>query len=601
LPQVMSRRRRRPIVLAIVAMLALAVPVAALAAKPPPPPPVTIQLLNTSDWHGQLDPSFGVGGAWALSARYQEDRLAYPTLTLTGGDDFGATPPLSSFFDEETAVLAQRMMGLQVSALGNHNFDRGLEHLQRMIDLAGAPTSAEAPGTPYRYVAANLRNLKANLTGVDPVAYFNIGGAKVAVIGITNEEAPSLVTPGNFGTIEITDGIAAANKYAAIARKAGANVVVVVTHKGFRGFDVNGYPFGELVDFANGVQGVDVVMGDHTDIQHQQVINGVLVHETKSKGGSYAKTLLTLQPGKGGAVTDKSASFVVPTAPARTTAQLVAAECPDPTGPNPAKYCDPAILGMLSPYRTTLAGFLDVKLATASTTFPYGGATTVHRIQENELGNLIADGMRWYQDTDFALFIGGGIRATLPSSYAPLDTSLERTSAPFDIVLGDVYTVLPFTNTVLRRNVTGIQLWQAMEHGVSAISGPSGGANGRFPQISGFKFSFDYELATGCAGTAATRVCVPNRVYEVKLPDGTPIPYDNTVYTLATVNFLNQGGDDYRMLLDGQTGSNEFLDATVMQLYLEYLGANDADTASPYPLLVPTLDGRINKCGACAP
>src|SRR5215207_7660620 len=180
---------------------------AAWGANPAPPPPVTIQILNVSDWHGQLDPSRGVGGAWSIAARWTEDRLAYPTLTLTAGDDFGATPPLSGFFDEGPAVLAQRMMGIQVGALGNHNFDRGIQHLQQMIDLAGAPTSADAPGQPYGYVSANLRNLKDNLSGVDPIRYFNVGGAKVAVIGITNEVAPGLVSPGNFGTIEVSDGV----------------------------------------------------------------------------------------------------------------------------------------------------------------------------------------------------------------------------------------------------------------------------------------------------------------------------------------------------------------------------------------------------------
>jgi 2',3'-cyclic-nucleotide 2'-phosphodiesterase (5'-nucleotidase family) len=88
-----------------------------------------------------------------------------------------------------------------------------------------------------------------------------------------------------------------------------------------------------------------------------------------------------------------------------------------------------------------------------------------------------------------------------------------------------------------------------------------------------------------------TYVCVPSRVISVTWPDGTPIPADNTVHTLATINFLNQGGDSYRMLLDGQTGENEVLDASVMQAYLDHLG--------PIPELTPTTDGRITKCSGC--
>ncbi|MES2208756.1 MAG: 5'-nucleotidase C-terminal domain-containing protein [Chloroflexota bacterium] len=588
-----ARRGRGIIILALLALVAVAIPTGVLARKPPPAP-VTIQLLNTSDWHGQIDPSFNVGGAWSIAARWQEDRLAYPSLTVTGGDDFGASPPLASFFDEVPAVLSERMMGVDVSALGNHNFDRGLAHLQQMLDLAGARPDADHPGSPFRYVSANLRHLKANLDDVDPVAYFKVGGTKVAVIGITNEEAPGLVSPGNFGTIEVTDGVAAANKFAKKARKAGADVVVIVTHKGVRGFDGSGAAFGELVDFAQAVNGADVILGDHTDVQFSGTINGALVTETRSKGGSYAKVLLTVQPGKDGNVIDKAVTFVTPTAPARTSSQLVAATCPDPAGALPAKYCDAAILAMLSPYRLNLASFLDVKVATATATFVRGG--NIERRQEVAQGDLIADGMRWFQGTDFALMNGGGIRSALPSSYVPLDGSLVRPPAvaPWDLVLGDIYSTLPFGNTVLKRTVTGTQLWAALENGVSQISATDGtGGDGRFPQISGFKVAFDYSRATGCSGSGAAYVCTPSRVYSVTWPDGTPIAPDGTVYTLATINFINQGGDAYRMLLDGQTGTNEVLDATVLNAYFNFLG--------PIPILTPTTDGRIAKCSGCAP
>ncbi len=113
---------------------------------------------------------------------------------------------------------------------------------------------------------------------------FKVAGIKVAVIGIVNEEAPTLVAPGSLGTMEVTDSVAAANTWAAEARKRGAEVVVVLTHKGIRGFD-NGNAFGELVDFANAVDPslVDVIEGDHTDFQYSADHNGILVVENKSK------------------------------------------------------------------------------------------------------------------------------------------------------------------------------------------------------------------------------------------------------------------------------------------------------------------------------
>ncbi len=99
------------------------------------PDPVTLQFLDVSDWHGQLDPlSFGsgdtayqAGGAAVLSAYFKQDRAANPnTLTVTAGDAYGASPPLASFFGEQPAVDAMNLMGFDADTFGNHNFDRGV-------------------------------------------------------------------------------------------------------------------------------------------------------------------------------------------------------------------------------------------------------------------------------------------------------------------------------------------------------------------------------------------------------------------------------------------------------------------------------------------
>jgi 5'-nucleotidase len=591
--------RRGSLALALFALFAIVIPAGVFAAKPTLPPPVTIQLLNVSDWHGNVDPVAGIGGAWNISARWDADRLDYPTLSLTAGDDYNASPPLASFFEEIPAVLAQRLMGIQVGTLGNHNFDRGVEHLQQMVDLAGAPTSTGAPGSPFKYVAANLANVSANVDGIDPVAYYDVGGVKVAVIGIVNEEAPSLVLPGSFGTIQITDGVEAANKYAAIARgKNKADVVVIITHKGVR--NLSGDATGELIDFANAVNpdNIDVILGDHTDIQYSGTINGILVHENRSYGQTYAKTLLTVQPGRGqaaGNVTDKSVEFVTPSpAGALSDGNSSCGEL---------AYCDQAIVDMLFPYRGQLAALLDGKIGT--TTEPYVRNGIVERMQEVPIGNLVADGMRWRYGTQLAMVNGGGIRQQLPTcSYSPADTSLQRSNwdsatlsilsacpgyaagAPYDIVLGDTFAVLNFANILNTRTVTGAQLWLAMEHSVRSMPNP----NGRFAQISGFKFGFRDNIDSGC--TAAT-TCSIARIQWMTLEDGTPIPNDpSATYTLALTNFTNLGGDGYFMFNDG-IGASQEIDWIVMAEYIK-----------AFPVLDPTADplGRITKCtDACTP
>ena len=506
---------------------------------------VPIQFLNVSDWHAQLDPLnvFGVGnvgGAAELSTYFEMDRVANPnTLTLTAGDAYGAAPPLSSFFEERPAVMAMNLMGFDVDTFGNHNFDRGIDHLQEMIDLA-----------EFQYVSANLKNRDDNLTGVKDWEMFAVGGVKVAVVGTTNPEAPTLVFPGSFGTIEVTDPVAAAMKAKAQARKAGADVVVAITHMGVTGMDDSGEHVGPLVDFAEAVSGFDVIFGDHTDMLYENVINGQLVQENRSKGATYTRTKLTFDPNTGTAF-NRDAEFVTPFSEAVTP--------------------DPAIVEMLAPFRVQLAAALDGVVGVATGLFPRDGVT--ERLQETAIGNIVADSMRWRYGTQLALTNGGGLRASLPSSYLPMDTTLRRNSPgyaagpPFDIVIGDAFTVLPFGNIVVTREVTGALLWEALEHSVGAIPG----ANGRFAQISGFEFTYDAAQPAG------------SRVVSVTLDDGTPIPPDSTTYTFATNDFVNAGGDGYTMFV-GEHGVTREVMADVLLAYIEDLGT-----------ITPAVEGRITR------
>ena len=553
------------------AMLALAllIPGVVLAAKPSPGAPVDIQVLNVSDWHGQIIPISGVGGAPAIAAYWQQDRAANPnTLTLTAGDDFGATPPISTFFNDEPAVIAQRMMGIQVGTFGNHNFDRGINHLQSLIDLAAAPTDADHPGAPYSYVSANLRNLNANLSGVSPWEMFTIAGVKIAVIGITNEEAPTLVFPGSFGTIQITDSVGAANRNAAAARRAGADAVFVITHKGVRGFD-NGAPFGELIDFANGVSPnlIDVIFGDHTDIQFSGLVNGILVHENRSKGLTYAKTSLTVRPGKGGGVTAKSVEFVTPTVSAVTP--------------------DPALQAYVDDLQAQLQPILGVQVANAtkSVTRADQCGRADGRLCESLVGNVVTDAMRsTFPNVDFAITNSGGLRAALtcptvdnPSDFCPSSLyPVPSVGGLWPITQGTVLDVLPFGNIVVTVDINGAELKQMLERGVSALPG----ADGRFAQVSGLCFTYDINAAAGSRVTGAVRANA-NGTCSATAVDLTAA----STYKIVENDFMASGGDGYPNFASRMTTGG-----IMAQAVADYLGANSP--TSPFVLAAP--NGRIN-------
>ena len=600
-----SRRHARgPLLLALFALAGLIIPGTVLAKKPAPP--VNIQILNVSDWHANLDPASSSGGAWNISARWKADRAAHngPTLTLTAGDDFGAAPPLSGFFDEVPSIQAQRLMGIQVNTFGNHNFDRGISHLQSMIDLAAAPstgTSGAHPGQPFTYVATNLANLGANLTGVERIKYFTLGGAKVAVIGIVNEEAPTLVSVGNFGTIQVTDGVKATKSAAKEARKAGAKAVIVITHKGVTDATAG---TGPLTDFVNALPGgmVDLVIGDHTNIQllrhrgaqrhpvprerqlRQLVREDVPVGHARQGPGRRLQVRRVRRPDGRHRSTASVTGGVVDTCPA--------------TG-----FCDQDIVNMLVPFRVQLAAALDGRIGT--TAKPFDRGSNIERRQEVPLGDLLADSLTANYGVQIGLYTGGSIRSQFPAcGYRPVNTGLNRgnyaddpkappthvnvvtctgyaSGTPYDLVIGDVYTVLPFGNNIVTRTVTGEQLWRLLENSVSHCpvnydpNNDGQTCDGRFPQISGIKFTFDKSRATGCTGAEVkgSWICAASggRVTAVSLSNGTAIPADATTYTFATTDFTNNGGDSYFMLADGQ-GVSRDRDANSFLDYLQDIG-----------------------------
>jgi len=300
----------------------------------------TLLILGIADWQGQLEPLSGVGGAAAISTYFQQDRAAsrdagHGTLTLTAGNDVGASPPLSAFFQDTPAIVGERMMGVMVGTLGNHNFDAGIGRLQSQVDMAYA--NASGGDSRFHYVTSNLGNRMANLEGTEDFEIFRYDDVRYAVIGIVNEDAPRLAPPGSFGTMTPTDSVAAAMAAKAAAKAAGADVFIALTDKGVT--DGSGAdPTGTLVDFANAVSGFDVIFGGDTDIQYSGTINGQLVVENRSRGATYSKTLLTYDR-LAAQLTTASNTFVIPTAAAATP--------------------DPRVVAMLGTYQAQMSLLLD--------------------------------------------------------------------------------------------------------------------------------------------------------------------------------------------------------------------------------------------------
>ena len=471
----------------------------------------SVQLLHLSDFHGQLEPNRSFGAA-VLASNFAVERMNNEaTITVSSGDNIGAAPPISSQNAELPTIKAMNMMGFDVSNFGNHEHDRNLAHLRQMIRYS-----------EFEWVTSNYSTLKGLDSGTNRAKSFTIvdrGGVKVGFIGINTKDTAEQITPGNLDftyagkkfTINISDSEVRINRAIRDARAAGADMLVALIHEGWN-TNTDGKAVGPLIDYAKSLN-VDLVYGAHSHQTYSSVHNGKLTAMVRNAGAEYNRTQVCVNTATNRVIGASNEVITTANAPVST--------------PNAA------VASMVAGYKSALQAKMDVKIGQVNMITPIAGTPPVQRSGEHAFGNWSADVVRAKYGTDFALVNGGGIRSTFPASnYEPADKTLVRSGAtgPYDIVLGDVYTVQPFANVFSVIEVTGTQLWLALENGVSRY--PS---DGRWPHVSGMKFTVDVTKPVG------------SRIVSITDLNGVAVAKDSKVYTLALTDFVAKGGDGYNM------------------------------------------------------
>ena len=191
------------------------------------------------------NPAGSLGGAEYLATHLKEARQGHPnTLTVAAGDLIGASPLLSAAFHDEPSIEALNSLGLDVSSVGNHEFDEGYKELQRMADggcVDDGPDGANNQnscalhpfkGADFPYLAANVKYAGTNDTILPAYTVKNVRGAKIGFIGMTLKDTPSIVTAAGVAGLEFTDEVATANALVPVLRKQGVNAIVVLIHQG---------------------------------------------------------------------------------------------------------------------------------------------------------------------------------------------------------------------------------------------------------------------------------------------------------------------------------------------------------------------------------
>lgn len=539
-----------------------------------------VQLLSFNDLHGNLEPPSGsagrvaeiqadgttktidAGGVEYLATHLRQARGDNPySITAAGGDMVGASPLISGLFHDEPTIEALNDIDLDVTAVGNHEFDEGARELGRLQNGGCHPTDGcyvkgkKFKGADFPYLAANVLDAKTRKPILKPYWVWKNNGVKIGFIGVTLEDTPGVVSAEGVKGLKFKDEVETINKYAKELEKQGVRSVVALIHEG--GLPASGsYNYdcdaagagsgisGPIVDIAKKITPkVDALVTGHTHAAYACTIPDPsgkprTVTSAAAFGRLYTDTTLTYDRWTGDIARTavRSANHVV----TRTVAKA------------------PDMTDLIARWNTLAAPIGNRAIGYIS-----GDITSVGT--ESPMGDLIADAQLAYgkkldPETDLALMNAGGIRGGLTFAAKGVEGDGVVTYA-------EGFTVQPFSNTVNLQSFTGTQLISVLREQVS-------GSNTAAPKVLQVSSGLTYTLDMTKAG--AERVVAAS----IRL-NGAAIDPAAT-YRVATNSFLAGGGDGYPTL--GQ-GTNDLVGGDDLAALADYLTANSTATT---PIAPPT-------------
>ncbi|UPT42884.1 bifunctional metallophosphatase/5'-nucleotidase [Streptomyces sp. WAC00303] len=550
------------------------------------PRTVDVQLLSFNDLHGNLEPPAGsagnvsetqpdgtvkaipAGGVEYLATSLRTARKGNPySVTAAGGDMVGASPLLSGLFHDEPTIEALNGLDLDVTAVGNHEFDEGAAELARLQNGGCHPVEGcyekgkKFKGADFPYLAANVTKEKTGRPLLKPYTVWKKNGVKIGFIGVTLEGTPDIVTANGVKGLKFHDEVETINKYARELDRKGVKSIVALIHEGGApastsyNYDCDSPGAGDgisgpIVDIAKGITPkVDALVTGHT---HQAYVCTVpdpsgkprMVTSASSFGKLYTDTTLTY---------DRRTKDIVRTS-VKSANHVVTRD--------QAKATDMTRLidrwnKLAAPIASKPQGWISADINGRGSTAP-----------EKPLGNVIADAqLEGLAPADkggaeVALMNPGGIRADLVHK-------ASGSEGDGVVTYGEAFTVQPFTNMMNVVDLTGAQLVTALQQQVSGSNEPS-------PKILQVSEGLTYTLDLTKSG--ADRVVADT----IKL-NGEAIDPART-YRVAMNEFLAGGGDGFAALGEG---TNKLVGASDLDLFNAYLAAHSTAAA---PLAPPATD-----------
>lgn len=534
---------------------------------------VELQILALNDFHGQLEASAGdiddipAGGAEYLATHLEQlraeaaDRGAH-SVTVAAGDLVGATPLISAAFHDEPTIEAMNELGLDISSVGNHEFDEGWKELVRLQEggcLADGADGAnnqnscpdeedEFEGAEFQYLSANVFHEDTGETVFPGTKIEEYDGVKVGFIGMTLENTPNIVTKAGVEGLRFADEVETANAAVEALKEEGVKSIVVLLHEGgFTGAGYNECPeiSGPVVDINAGLSPeIDAVITGHTHQAYNCALddpegNPRLITSASSRGRVLSEINLTINSRSGQVKREQSVAENM----------IVTQDVPRAD----------ALTALITKYGDLVEEIASEVLGTLE-----GDITAITEAEddagESPLGNLIADAQKadatldpdGTKPVEIAFMNPGGIRADLVAN----DQG--------DVTYGAAFATQPFNNYDVAMDLTGDQILALLEQqwsGENSVDEP------KVLQVSGITYSYSASAAT-------------NRVVRdsVKV-DGAALVGDQ-VYRVTANSFLSDGGDGFGVF---EEATNKFFGGLDIDALAAYLQANS-------PVAAPATD-----------
>lgn len=442
-----------------------------------------ISLLTMNDFHGSLAGDAKNPGVAKIATYLNAEKKANPngTVILSAGDMFQGSADSNLLYGNPVMAIMNDI-GFEAMAIGNHEFDWGLEKLQELSDKAGFP-----------FLAANIVMKGTNTTPKFAEKYVIVkrDGLNIGIIGLATPETLTKTKAENVEAYDFKNPAETVNALVPEVKKAGADIIVVLSHLGAAQDSKTQVITGEAAELAKAVTGVDAIIAGHSHSTIAGRVNNIPIVQAYYNGRSVGHIDLIIDSATKKIVENNV--YVDNTVVSATEDARV-------------KSWFDFSLSAIAPIKNELIGKASVTLA-----------HNTKEVQVTLMGQWATDVMRAAAKADIAIQNGGGLRRDIPAG---------------DITMGIMYELMPFDNTLYTFELTGKQVKAALEHGIM----PETFAPGQF---SGVKVKYDSSKAKG------------ERIVEVKMLDGSLLD-ENKIYKVVTNDFQAGGGDGYVMFKEGK-------------------------------------------------